>query len=181
MSSITSKLITLRKITLTKKNIKQIIQFAIVGVIGTIINLFVLYLLTVRFNVYYLISASFAFLIALTNNFILNKIWTFKEKFQEETMNKYAIYTVISLIALGINLLVLYILVEYIDLWSIFHPILSLNLISSFPIRLMLSQIVAILFGFAINFLGNRLYTFRTKIGGPQMKTQEELYPEIHK
>ena len=64
-----------------KKNIlNEFLRFVIVGGVGTLVNLLILYLLTERLGVYYIISAIFSFIVAMSSNFFLNKIWTFKEK-----------------------------------------------------------------------------------------------------
>ena len=50
------------------KTIKQFVKFSIVGVSNTLINLLVLFILTDFFHVYYIISAVFAFIVAVTNS-----------------------------------------------------------------------------------------------------------------
>ncbi|TFF95500.1 MAG: hypothetical protein EU547_07465, partial [Promethearchaeota archaeon] len=49
---------------ISKSFIKQILKFAIVGAIGTIVNISILYLLTEYLNVFYIISEVFAFIMA---------------------------------------------------------------------------------------------------------------------
>ncbi|HLD98447.1 MAG TPA: GtrA family protein [Candidatus Nanoarchaeia archaeon] len=121
----------------------EITKFGFVGVINTLINLAVLYILTEFFGIYYLVSAIFAFLVAVTNSFILNKVWTFKEKINNKPTLKYIKFLCISIIALLINLILLYILVEFFTVWYIY------------------AQIVGVLFNFVINYLGNKLWTFK--------------------
>jgi len=125
-----------------KRSLGQFIKFSIVGGVGTLINIAILYILTEFFNIYYLISAIFAFIVALTNNFILNKIWTFEEKLKEGALRKYIKFFTISVIALTVNLSFLYIFVEYFKIWYIF------------------AQFLAILITLIINFSGNKLWTF---------------------
>lgn len=131
---------------ISKPFIKQLIKFAFVGAIGTIINLTILYIFTEFFLVYYIISEIFAFIAATINNYILNKFWTFKEKLHEKLIKKYVKYIAISLIALILNISILFILVEYFYLWYIF------------------AELVAIFGAFMINFMGNKLWTFKKKI-----------------
>jgi dolichol-phosphate mannosyltransferase len=126
-----------------KETVMQFFRFAIVGVINTLINLAVLYILTDFLKIYYLISAVFAFLVAVTNSFILNKIWTFKENMRDKTTTKYSKFFIISILALLINLAILYLLT------SIFH------------IYYLISQIIAIGISLWINFFGNKLWTFK--------------------
>jgi len=126
-----------------KETIKQFFKFAIIGVINTLINLLILYVLKEFLGINYLISEIFAFIIAATNSFILNKTWTFEEKIKFRTYSKYIKFIVVSAIALCFNLIFLYILVDHFKIWYIFAQIFAtgLNLI--------------------INFSGNKLWTFK--------------------
>jgi len=133
------------KLFTSKLFLKQGIKFAIVGAIGTFVNLTILYLLTEIFGILYLISESIAFIISLLNNYILNKVETFKEDIKENPFKKGIKFALISIIALIVNLTALYILVEYIGIFYL------------------LAELFAIFFAFFINFLGNRFWTFKTK------------------
>jgi putative flippase GtrA len=126
-----------------KETIKQFFKFLIIGVSNTLINLSVLYLCTEILKIYYMISAVIAFLFAVTNSFILNKTWTFKEKIYEETTKKYFKFMIISVIALLVNLYILYSCTEFLHIYYLF------------------SQMIAIGTNLIINFLGNKLWTFK--------------------
>ena len=125
-----------------KRIFNEFIKFSFVGASGVLVNLAVLYLFTEFLKVYYIISALFAFFIALTGNFILNKIWTFRERFSHETFHKYEKYFVVNVFALLINLVFLFLLTEFVGL----HYIIS--------------QLIAISITLSINFIGNKLWTF---------------------
>jgi len=129
----------------SKSFIKQGIKFAFVGAIGTFVNLSILYILTDVFGILYLISEAFAFGMALLNNYILNKVSTFEENLQEKVMGKAFKFAFICILALIVNLTILYILVEYFNIFYLF------------------AEIFAIGCAFLINFIGNRFWTFRHK------------------
>ncbi len=126
-----------------KKTTIQFLKFAIVGVINTLVNLIVLYLLTEFFGIYYMVSAVFAFLVAVTNSFILNKIWTFNENISENIFNRYIKFFAVSTFALLINLMILYLFTEFLRIYY------------------MASQIIAIALSLWINFFFNKLWTFK--------------------
>jgi len=128
---------------MVRKSVKQFIRFGIVGITNTLINLAVLYILTEFFGVYYMVSAVFAFLVAVTNSFLLNKVWTFEEKVNYRTSSKYVKFFTVSIIALIFNLIILYVLVEYFGMWY------------------MGAQIIGVASNLIINFFGNKLWTFR--------------------
>ncbi len=121
----------------------EFMKFCIVGFIGTLINLATLFLLTDVGKVYYLYSASIAFVVAMTSNYFLNKTWTFNEKIQEKFSKKYFSFAVVSIIALIVNLSFLYEFTEKLG----FHYIVS--------------QVLAIIISLAINYIGNKTWTFR--------------------
>jgi len=126
-----------------KKNvIKEFVKFGVVGGIGTLINIAILYLLTEKVGVYYLISAIFSFLVAMSSNFILNKIWTFKENIKIGIGKKYLQFGLVSVSALLVNLFFLYIFTEVLGIYYI------------------ISQILAIGIALIINFIGNKVWTF---------------------
>ena len=125
-----------------KKIILQFFKFACVGLIGTFINIYILYIFTEYFNIYYIFSALVAFFVAVTANFFLNKIWTFQEKIYEKITLKYVHFFSVSLFALSVNIIFLFIFTEF------------------FSIYYIVSQIMAIGISLIINFLGNKIWTF---------------------
>ena len=131
------------KLFTSKAFIKQGLKFAFIGAIGTFVNLSILYILTEIYGIQYIISESIAFGIALSNNYILNKVETFEEDIQEKAMGKGIKFAIICIIAFLVNLIVLFILVEYFSIFYLFAEILAIGC------------------AFIINFMGNRFWTFR--------------------
>jgi len=125
-----------------KEIILQFIRFAFVGIIGTLLNIIILYILTEYYQVYYVLSAIISFVIAITLNYFLNKMWTFRELIGNSIVNKYFKFFAVGLIALSVNVFFLYILTEVFKFYYI------------------ISQIVAISLSFFINFIGNKIWTF---------------------
>ncbi len=125
-----------------KETIIQFLKFALVGLFGTGINIFVLLIATEYFGIYYIVSSLLAFLVAMTGNFFLNKIWTFNEKVKSKILKKYFDFFLVSTFALFINIVFLYVLTEF------------------FGIHYLISQFVSIGFGLVANFAGNKIWTF---------------------
>lgn len=130
---------------LSKPIIKQFIKFGIVGGLGTLVNIAILYIFTDFFHIYYIASEIIAFIVSGLHNYVLDKVWTFKENIEDKAVLKYIQFFSISVISLVINLIILYILVEFFVLWYI------------------LAEIVAIVCAFLSNFAGNKFWTFRIK------------------
>jgi dolichol-phosphate mannosyltransferase len=120
----------------------QLVRFSIVGATGYVINLGVYSTLVAVAGVHYVPAAVLAFCVAVTNNFLLNRHWTFKATNGRATFQAPRFLTV-SLVALGFNLLVLELLVGVLGV----HKIAG--------------QAAAILSATPLNFIGNKLWSFR--------------------
>ncbi|MEX0920395.1 MAG: glycosyltransferase family 2 protein [Candidatus Pacearchaeota archaeon] len=120
----------------------EFFKFALVGISGIFVNLVVLYYLTEYIGFWYMVSAVFAFILATTTNFLLNKIWTFKEKIRLEIGRKYLQFGLVSVSALAINLVFLYLFTELLGIYYL------------------VSQVLAIGIAFFVNFIGNKIWTF---------------------
>ncbi len=119
----------------------QLVKFGVVGGSGYVINLLVFAFLASNLGVYHAAAAVGAFVVALGNNFFWNRHWTFGPG--EGLAHRQAIrFTVVSVGALVINLIVLEILVES----------ASMNEIAA--------QAIAVAVAMPFNFLGNKLWTF---------------------
>jgi putative flippase GtrA len=60
-------------------NWTQLFQFGVVGAVGYFVNLAVFAVLTLTLDVQHILAAVLAFGVAVTNNFLWNRVWTFKE------------------------------------------------------------------------------------------------------
>ena len=94
----------------------------------------------VRLNKY--LSNAAGFVTAATSNYILNRIWTFQSS-NEQVATEYGTFMLVSVIGLGINSLVLYLLNEKMR-WNFY-----------------VSKIFAIGVTTIWNFLANMVFTFR--------------------
>jgi len=123
-----------------RANWTQLARFAIVGASGYIINLAVFSAL-VEDGTHYLPAAACAFCVAVTNNFLLNRYWTFKATHVTAAVQAPR-FLVVSLGALALNLVALHVL------------------ISVFALQATSAQAVAIALATPISFAGNKLWSF---------------------
>jgi putative flippase GtrA len=120
----------------------RIIKFFIVGGINTLLTLSTFYLLNKIIGVNYVISTILGYSIGILNSYILNKHWTFQDS-DKKVFFQLIRFISVNVISLGINLLVMYILVDRLFIDS------------------MLSQVIATGFSTISNFLGSRMLVFR--------------------
>jgi dolichol-phosphate mannosyltransferase len=121
----------------------QLMHFALVGGSGYVVNLLVFALLTAAGDLHHIPAAIGAFLVAVTNNFVWNRLWTFRaEAPGRHPAHQGARFLVVSVVGLGVNLVVLEALVSGLD-------------IAELP-----AQAIAVAVAMPVNFIGNKLWTF---------------------
>lgn len=108
-----------------KKIISQMFRFGIIGVISTAIDFALLYLFTNVFRIYYLLSATLSFSLSLIFNYIFNMRFVFKRKEHMKRQIECIVFVLLSLIGLGINAFLMWILVEYIHVFYMAAKVLA--------------------------------------------------------
>lgn len=124
-------------------NWRQLVRFTVVGASGYVVNLAVFALCVHALSLNYRLAAAAAFLVAVSNNFVLNRHWTFDARAGHAGFQA-ARFFVVSLVAFGFNLLALELLVQTAGLPEV-------------P-----AQAIAIALATPLNFAGNKLWSFRT-------------------
>jgi putative flippase GtrA len=121
----------------------QLVRFGVVGAIGFVVNLAVYALFVHALGVEYHIAAAVAWIVAVTNNFILNRHWTFDAREGQARFQAMRFFFV-SLCAFGASQLVLTLLVE--------------GGVAKVP-----AQALAVAGTTPLNFLGNKLWSFKSR------------------
>lgn len=119
----------------------QLIKFGAVGASGYVVNLIVFWLAYKQFDVHYNPAAVIAFVFAVANNFWWNRHWTFDAKDGHAGFQATR-FLVVSLVGLGFNLI-------------------FLNAFVAVGIKEFTAQAIAIICVTPINFIGNKLWSFR--------------------
>ena len=124
-----------------RANWEQLVKFCVVGVSGYVVNLAVYTLLLEGAGFHYVPAAIGSFLVAVTNNYAWNRVWTFRGQRGHVVLQGVRFF-VVSLLALAANLVVLHLLV-------------------SAGVGEVVSQAIAIVLVTPVNFVGNKLWSFR--------------------
>lgn len=123
------------------------VRFGVVGFLGMICNLIVFYIFSHIFLFSVNISAIMAFVVAVTENYYLNHIWSFKAYVDlKPNSTDYFKYVLVNLVGLGVNIFVLNLLLYF-----------FVN------IEAIVAQLFGIVVGMAFNYFGSRLYVFIKK------------------
>ena len=125
------------------QNWVQLAKFCAVGASGYVINLAVYTALLRGAGWHYAAAATASFLVAVTNNYVLNRIWTFRHE-RGHVAYQGLRFLVVSVLALGANLLILDALV-------------------GLGVGKIVAQAVAIVLVTPLNFVGNKLWSFKKR------------------
>ena len=129
--------------------LSKIICFSLIGGSGFFMNYFISYLFSsgIIVNWWYIHASMLGIGVSMTTNFILNKIFTFKDKnfSLSHLFKQYAFYLLFTVVGASIQLLVLYFFVEA----GIIYPI---------------SLLLGVIVGSISNFILNKKWTFYEKI-----------------
>jgi dolichol-phosphate mannosyltransferase len=125
------------------QNWLQLAKFATVGASGYVVNLSVFAALVEGAGIHYLVAAVCSFLVAVTNNYTWNRLWTFRDQ-RGHVAYQGMRFLVVSVVALGANL-------------AFLEALVSAGL-DKIP-----AQATAIVLVTPLNFVGNKLWSFRTK------------------
>ncbi|MDP3450475.1 MAG: GtrA family protein [Anaerolineaceae bacterium] len=87
-----------------KKEIKRFIKFGIVGFTGSVIDFGVFNLLTIAFDVASIASSTVSFALAVINNFVLNRFWTYPETRQTPIYKPLVKFIIVSCLGLAIRI-----------------------------------------------------------------------------
>jgi putative flippase GtrA len=120
----------------------QLIRFALVGVSGYVVNLGVYAFFVHVLGTPYLLAAVAAFLVAVSNNFLWNRRYTFRVRHGRRRFQA-ARFLAVSVGAFAASLVVLALLVEVAG-------------VAKLP-----AQAIAVVAALPLNFLGQKLWSFR--------------------
>ncbi|HVP74950.1 MAG TPA: GtrA family protein [Gaiellaceae bacterium] len=125
-----------------RRNWEQLAKFCVVGAIGYGINLGV-YGALLRAGVHFLLAATCSFLVAVTSNYTWNRIWTFRDR-RAGIAAQGMRFLIVSVGSLGANLLVL-------------------DALITLGAGKLVGQAIAIVLVTPLNFIGNKLWSFRRR------------------
>ena len=125
---------------------KHAIKYYAVGGSGVLVNLGILYALTDFAGFWYFASQVIAISVSISSNFLFNRFWTFRDSIEDQRNSvMYVKFLIVSLIGMGIQLGITYLLVENVAVYYMYAAAIG----------------IAIAGG--INYVVNRRWTFGIK------------------
>jgi len=129
----------------------RFIKFCLVGLSGVLVNEGLLWLLTESFGLFYMVSAAIGIETAILTNFILNEIWTFRDRRSpgaKSVLGRGLKFNLVSIGGLGINVAILWAFTEFVG------------------VSYLVSNLIGIAGATMWNFTVNTLWTWRAKPHG---------------
>jgi putative flippase GtrA len=123
----------------------QLVKFCAVGASGYAVNLAVFYICVELVGVHYLLAATLAFVVAVTNNFWWNRHWTFKARIGAARFQAPRFFAV-SILAFLVAATVLELLVSVAGLPEL--PAQAISIVVATP----------------LNFIGNKMWSFALEL-----------------
>ncbi len=106
------------------KLLNQILKFGLVGGTAFVIDYVLLYFCTEFLHIHYLISSIISFTVSVIFNYILSIKWIFDVK-KKQDVKGFVIFIILSVIGLGINSLIMYVMVEKFGVYYMLSKIVS--------------------------------------------------------
>ena len=120
----------------------QLVRFGAVGASGYVVNLLVFAACVHVIGIDYRVSAVVAWLVSVTNNFWLNRHWTFGAQ-EAHPLRQGIRFFAVSLVSFG------------------FSYVILVGLVSGMGVTKVLAQAVAIAAAMPLNFVGQKLWSFK--------------------
>jgi len=129
--------------------IDQFIKFVLTGGLGTITNVLIFFILADKLKLPEIPVSIFCFLVTVTQNYIINHKWSFKQITAEEKLSfkKWGSFTIGSLLGLAVNIVVMKLMITLIVL----------------PYKF-IAQLAGIGAGMIVNFIISKNLIFRKKV-----------------
>ncbi len=150
-----------------KKTAWQIVKFAIVGVLNTLVDFAVFQALNLLLGWVY-VAQVIGYSCGIINSYLWNSNWTFREQ-RTRSFREIALFIVVNVASLGVSLGVIWlcreafgITNEWVDSWMPAS-------LSGFIKGDTLDKLIATFFAIVVNYVGNRLFVFNQK---PQPKQE---------
>lgn len=129
-------------------HLMQMFEFALIGSLGMIIDLFIVYMTYGILSMNFRIARACGFTLALTFNFILNRKITFKSNGNGRILKQYAGFFIVCLLGLAVN-------------WTI--SVMLFENVRFFNSHYLISSILGVAGGFLVNFNGCKYFVFKSR------------------
>ncbi len=146
---------------LQRRGVRQFVKFCMIGFTSMIIDVGLFNLLVKLADWHWMAAQVVSFLLAVTNGFIWNSLWTFRGLGSGKRHEQYAKFVAVNIVGLALNFLIMKTMLFFMtgDIYHRENPSL---------VHLNVAKLVAVVFVAVWNFLANKYWTFHHKPEKPQ-------------
>jgi putative flippase GtrA len=139
----------------------RFMRFAVVGVIGAVVDFGVMNLLVGVFDTSFLLAGTISFICAILSNFTWNRYWTYPDSRSKRINNQLAQFALVSVIGLGIRIPILALMEPpLIRILRDLYATLNINFMDPVFIAHNLTLAFAVVVVMFWNFFANRYWTY---------------------
>lgn len=128
-------------LALLKSHYKTLRRFGFVGTLNTVLDFFAFFVFYNLFGFWFVIAHLLAFFIALTNSFLLNALWTFKNLKHDQLIKQIGTFIVIGLTGLILSTIVIFVAQKFMWVYA--------------------AKILAMVVSLIWNYIGSYIFVFR--------------------
>jgi len=151
-----------------KKTLWQLVKFAIVGVLNTLVDFAVFQTLNLTLGWVY-IAQVLGYTAGVINSYLWNSNWTFREQ-RTRSLREMGLFLLVNLASLGVSLGMMWMLREVVGITNEWVAGWMPAALSGFVKGDTLCKLIATVFAIAVNYLGNRLFVFKKTIEHPTVE-----------
>ena len=144
-----------------KKTIRQVVQFAIVGVLNTLVDFAVFQVLNLTLGWVYAAQV-LGYTFGVVNSYLWNSNWTFREQ-RTRSLREIMLFIAVNLISMGVSLGVIWLCREVFGITNVWVASWMPTFLAGFLKGDTVCKLIATVIAIAVNYLGNRLFVFKGK------------------
>ena len=145
----------------TKKTIWQIVKFAIVGVLNTLVDFAVFQALNLLLGWVY-VAQVIGYTCGIINSYVWNSNWTFREQ-RTRSFREIALFILVNLASLGVSLGVIWLCRDVFGITNEWVASWMPAALNGFIKGDTVDKLIATCFAIVVNYVGNRLFVFNQK------------------
>ena len=143
-----------------RRGVRQFVKFALVGASSTVITFIVLNLMLNLLHGHRFVSTGIAFVISVSNGYLWNKRWTFREAQAKAVHTQFTQFVLVNVVGLVLTWLIMLLIATPVeDELRRLHPLM--DPIKVYKLATNIAQLVAIPIVVFWNFFANRHWTFK--------------------
>ena len=143
------------------KTVRQLLKFAVVGVLNTLVDFAVFQTLNLTLGWVYAAQV-LGYTFGIINSYLWNSNWTFREQ-RTRSFREIVLFIAVNVVSLGVSLGVIWLCREVFGITNEWVASWMPKFIAGFLKGDTVCKLIATVIAIAVNYLGNRLFVFKDK------------------